>query len=191
MMARIGLFWDCTQIFNRFLEDCSLCCELVTPHLLAAPFYRGRFSCLLVPTGFANPAYSRLLPALRSSSSRVERFLENGGRMLVYGAAVDRDDAYDWLPFSIRYRQIYAERSVRFECREYASILQGYDTASIACDGYFTEADADVLARDECGQAIFIGKDVGDGLALVTTFHEYPSRTFIREFCDGKKEIVF
>ncbi|HZD42698.1 MAG TPA: hypothetical protein VE134_01440 [Methanomicrobiales archaeon] len=191
MKARVGLLWDTPQIFSRFLEDCNLCCEVVTPHLLAAPFYRRRFSLLIVPTGFGNPAYSRLLPALRASSARIERYLERGGTMLVFGASVDRSDAYDWLPFHVTYHQNYGEHPVHFESEGYASLLQGYDTGSIACDGYFPEYEGSVLARDESGQALLIAGEVEEGLSLITTFHEYPSRAFMGQFCDEKKEILF
>jgi len=36
--------------------------------------------------GFANPDYSNLLPALRAAEKRIRRFVESGGRLLVFGA---------------------------------------------------------------------------------------------------------
>ncbi len=71
MSCRAAFVWQTKQHFNRYIEDCGITCELVTPHMLAAPFYRGSFNCLIIPTGFANPAYSNLLPALRSAASRM------------------------------------------------------------------------------------------------------------------------
>ncbi|MFZ0182868.1 MAG: hypothetical protein WAL62_07000, partial [Methanoregula sp.] len=68
MSCRAGFVWETPQHFVRYIEDCGIPCELVTPYMLAAPFFRGSFSCLIIPTGFANPAYCRLLPALRASS---------------------------------------------------------------------------------------------------------------------------
>ena len=80
--------------------------------MLAAPFFRGSFSCLIIPTGFANPAYCRLLPALRASSDRIQKFVENGGNLLVFGAAIDRPDVYDWLPFPVTYRHEVFPREI-------------------------------------------------------------------------------
>ena len=101
MSCRAGFVWLTPQHFNRYIEDCGIACELVTPHMLAAPFYRGKFSCLIIPAGFANPQFSNILPAVRASSERIERFVENGGNLLVFGAATEKPDAYDWLPFPV------------------------------------------------------------------------------------------
>ena len=101
MNCRAGFVWATPLHFNRFIEDCGIISELITPHMLSAPFYRPTLNCLIVPTGFANPAYSNLLPALRASSPRIRRFVENGGSLLVFGAATDKPDAYDWLPASV------------------------------------------------------------------------------------------
>ncbi|WP_243670817.1 BPL-N domain-containing protein [Methanoculleus chikugoensis] len=102
-------------MFSRLIEDCGAACESVNPNMLASPFWRGRFAALIVPTGFANPAYSNLLPpALRAAEGRIRRFVENGGRLLVFGAGCSRTDAYDWLPFPVTYSFAYGPRVVRF-----------------------------------------------------------------------------
>lgn len=112
MSCRAGFVWATSQHFNRYIEECGVSCELVTPHMLAAPFYRPVLSCLIIPTGFGNPAYSNLLPALRASSPRIRRFVETGGSLLVFGAAAEKPDAYDWLPFGIVYRHDCHPRSI-------------------------------------------------------------------------------
>ena len=43
MSCRAGFVWATPQHFNRYLEECGIPCELVTPQMLAAPFYRGEF----------------------------------------------------------------------------------------------------------------------------------------------------
>ena len=79
MTARAGFVWGTKQHFNRYIEECGIACELITPQMLAAPFFRPVINCLIIPTGFANPAYSNILPAVRASSSRITGFVENGG----------------------------------------------------------------------------------------------------------------
>src|SRR5512137_2763939 len=140
MSCRAGFVWGTKQHFNRYIEDCGIACELVTPQMLAAPFYRGSFNCLIIPTGFANPAYSNLLPALRASAPRLQRFVENGGSLLVFGAAADKPDAYDWLPFGIVYRHDCHPRSITLtEGSGSRSIIEDYDPDAIECDGIFPE----------------------------------------------------
>jgi hypothetical protein len=183
MSCRAGFVWATPQHFNRFIEDCGISCEPVTPHMLAAPFFRPTLNCLIIPTGFANPAYSNLLPALRASSPRIRRFVENGGFLLVFGAAADRPDAYDWLPFATVYRHDCHPRSITITSASITrSLIDDYDPAAIECDGFFPAHGGDGVGT--CGSAtVIIEKRVGRGMVVVTSIHEYPSRRFLKEFC--------
>ena len=144
MSCRAGFVWETPQHFVRYIEDCGIPCELVTPYMLAAPFFRGSFSCLIIPTGFANPAYCRLLPALRASSDRIQKFVENGGNLLVFGAAIDRPDAYDWLPFPVTYRHEVFPGKITCGASELgAALVEDYDPTCIECDGSFPVARGD------------------------------------------------
>jgi glutamine amidotransferase-like uncharacterized protein len=181
--CRAGFVWATPQHFNRFIEECGIGCELVTPHMLAAPFYRPTLNCLIIPTGFANPAYSNLLPALRASSPRINRFVENGGSLLVFGAAAERPDAYDWLPFKIVYRHDCHPRSIAFATvSDTRSIIDDYNPDAIECDGIFPEHEADGVGTCE-SVAVIIEKHIGKGKIVVTSVHEYPSRRFLKDFC--------
>lgn len=183
MSCRAGFVWATPQHFNRFIEECGIGCELITPHMLAAPFFRPTLNCLIIPTGFANPAYSSLLPALRASSPRIERFVENGGSLLVFGAAADKPDAYDWLPFNLVYRHDCHPRSIAFATEsDTRSILDDYDPVAIECDGIFPEHEADGVGTCESA-AVIIEKHIGKGKIVVTSVHEYPSRRFLKDFC--------
>ena len=183
MSCRAGFVWATSQHFNRFIEDCGITCELVTPHMLAAPFYRPILNCLIVPTGFANPAYSNLLPALRASSVRIRRFVESGGSLLVFGAAADKPDAYDWLPFGVLYRHECHPRCITIAAGSCTgSIIDDYDPAAIECDGIFPMHDGEGVGTSESA-AVIIEKQIGKGNVVVTSIHEYPSRRFLQEFC--------
>lgn len=192
MTGRVGLLWDNPLMFSRLIEDCGTCCETVNPYMLASPFWRGQFAALIVPTGFANPAYSNLLPALRASGGRIRRFVEGGGRVLVFGAGCLREDAYDWLPFPLTYSFGYGPRAVRFtgESR-YNSLFAGYDLDAVECDGTFPVHGGETFATSENGEALLTGKAIGDGMILVSSIHEYPSREFIREFFYSDRETLF
>jgi hypothetical protein len=189
--CRAGFVWETSQHFNRYIEDCGIVCELVTPYMLAAPFFRGSYNCLIIPTGFANPAYSRLLPALRASSERIEKFVENGGYLLVFGAAIDRADAYDWLPFLVRYHHACHPR--RIDCSSSlvtASLVADYDMARIECDGIFLAHNGDSVGSSAEG-TILIEKKFGKGSIIVTSIHEFPSRAFLKNFCTKGTQTLF
>jgi hypothetical protein len=191
MSCRAAFVWQTKQHFNRYIEECGISCELVTPHMLAAPFYRGTFNCLIIPTGFANPAYSNLLPALRASSSRIEKFVENGGNLLVFGAAANKPDAYDWLPFPVTYRHDCHPR--RIECtpdNHCGTIIDDYDPSSVECDGNFPSHEGNHRGIAESG-VVIIEKNIGNGRIIVTSIHEFPSRRFLKDFCSSGKETLF
>ncbi|HOI13716.1 MAG TPA: hypothetical protein PLG75_07655 [Methanoculleus sp.] len=192
MTCKTGLLWDSPLMFSRLIEDCGACCEMVTPHMLASPFWRGRFVALIVPTGFANPAYSNLLPALRAASGRIRRFVENGGRLLVFGAGCCREDAYDWLPFPVTYSFAYGPRAVHFTGEsDYNVLFSEYDLTAVECDGSFPTQGGETLAASAAGEALLIGKAVGDGVILISSIHEYPSREFLKEFSCSERETLF
>jgi glutamine amidotransferase-like uncharacterized protein len=191
MSCRAGFVWGTKQHFNRYIEECGIACELITPHMLAAPYYRGTFNCLIIPTGFANPAYSNLLPALRAASSRIEKFVRNGGNLLVFGAASEKPDAYDWLPFPVVYKHDCHPRGI--ECSPDSgtgSLIADYNHLCIECDGSFTSHDGERVGIAELSDVI-IEKLAGDGRIVVTSVHEYPSRGFLKNFCSSGKESRF
>jgi len=159
--------------------------------MLATPFFRGSYSCLIIPTGFGNPAYSRLLPALRASSSRIKKFVQNGGHLLVFGAAIDRENTYDWLPFLVTYHHECRPR--RIDCSSssvMASLVADYDTEKIECDGIFPEHGGDVTGNSDEG-IILLEKNVGRGRIIVTSIHEFPSRAFLKNFCLTGTQTLF
>lgn len=191
MSCRAGFVWDSPQHFSRLIEDCGIVCEIVTPQMLAAPFFRGSFNCLVIPTGFGNARYSNLLPALRASSLRIERFVERGGNLLVYGAAENKPDAYDWLPFRVTYHHDCHPRTISFSGESVAmSIADEYDPAHIECDGSFPEHEGTCVGTDG-SSAVILEHPYGKGKIVVTSVHEFPSRNFVKQFCCEGEQTTF
>ena len=191
MSCRAGFVWETPQPFIRYIEDCGVPCELVTPYMLAAPFYRGSFTCLIIPTGFGNPTYCRLLPALRASAERIQKYVENGGNLLVFGAMIDKPDAYDWLEFPVTYNHSFSPRNLTFGSSDLGrSLVCDYDASCIECDGTFPSHGGKAAGMSE-GSAVIIEKNVGKGTVIVTSVHEYPSREFIRKFCGSGTQTLF
>jgi len=192
MIQKAGLAWDCATPFQRYIEDCGVQCELITPQMMAAPYYRGGLVSVIIPTGFGNLAYSSLLPALRASSARLNKFLKRGGNVLVFGAMSPKPDTYDWMPVPLTYVNEYFSTPIRVDPHNpHARIMDDFDPSSIECDGYFSDFSGEVLATTEDGRAIMISHEVGAGTLLVASLHEYPSRGFIRSFCSGETETLF
>ena len=192
MKCKAGLSWDSELPFNRYLEDSGVTCELITPQILAAPFYHANMVSMIVPTGFGNRMYSNLLPALRASSDRIRKYLEKGGRILVFGAMTPAENCYDWLPFEVNYVHEYFSASVKLDPESpYSSIMDDYDTTAIECDGYFRDSEGESLAVTEDGRTIMIGQEIGKGQVIITSMHEYPSRGFLKTFCSGEMETLF
>ena len=191
MISRCAMIWDQKIVFARYVEDCGVQCEHLTPQMLATPFYRGRFVTMIVPTGFGNPQFSNLLPALRAAAPRINRFVNSGGRLLVFGAASDNVAAYDWLPFKLVYRHLYGSCRIEIDqSHPCSAFLADYDASCVECDGYFTEHEGVVVASAD-GRPVMIEMDAGEGRIVVSTIHEYPSRSFVREFCTAKGETLF
>lgn len=191
MNVCVGFVWETRQHFTRLIEDCGMACEVVTPHMLATPFFRPSFNCLIVPTGFGNPQYSKLLPALRASYQRINRFVENGGNLLVFGAAIDNPSAYDWLPFTVTYCHKCHPRKVLFSDTSSAkSILDEYNAERIECDGSFVHHDGDSVGLDG-DHVVVIEKCIGKGQVVVTSIHEFPSRAFLINFCRSGIQTLF
>ncbi len=192
MRQKAGLAWDCSVPFIRYIEDTGIACELITPQMMAAPYYRGKLVSLIIPTGFGNKAYSGLLPALRASSGRINKFLEKGGRVIVFGAMSTETDRYDWLPVPVEYVSEYFSSPVHLIGNNpITTIFDDFNTNEIDCDGYIKNPEGEVLAHTDDGKAIVVSYPIGKGTLIVTTIHEYPSRGFMRLFCTRESETLF
>ena len=185
-MSKIAVFWDSEMMFHRMVEDAAGPVEAVTPLILSAPFFRGKFSGIIVPTGFGNTSYSKMLPALRACAGRIEDYLEDGGKMLVYGAADAGPARYDWLPVKAEYHYDFMEHELDVAESSAALLLEGYDTANFACDGWFEEFEGTPVAvSKKTGKPVLLECPVGDGTLYLASTHEYPAAAFLKEFAKG------
>ncbi len=186
---KTAVIWDKPVMFTRLVEDCGHECELVTPHLLAAPFFRKRFHAVIIPSGFASPAFSRVLPALRAVSGRLKSFVEAGGVLLVFGAGDTCPDAYNWLPVPVHYRFGFSEE--RLTCDDthpYTCICENLPDMP-AIDGTLeTAGGTTILSAGD--RAVLWACNLAKGTIVLTTLHEYPSRRFLSEFCTDASEAL-
>jgi hypothetical protein len=183
----IALLWDKEITYKRYLIDRGFDCEVVTPGTLAAPFFSTRLCRLLiVPAGFGNTLYSRILKELRATRMVITDFVKGGGTLLVSGS-FSIGGAYDWLPIKIEY--VMEERRVKIELITEHEAATMVEKDECFCDGYFEEVDAGcegllTVKRDEDEKAILVVSRYGAGKIIATTIHEYPSEQFLA-YCVG------
>lgn len=183
--SHVAVFWDTKMMFHRLVEDACGYCEAVTPLMLSAPFYHGRYTAVIIPTGFGNQQYSKLLPALRAVSGRVAEYLDDGGRLFVYGAAdpACSGDPYDWLPVEAKYQFGFAGHQLTIDASSpWKSLFEGYDTSAFASDGWFTKFPGTPVAVAENGFPVCVECRVGKGTLILASTHEYPTDTFLKLF---------
>jgi len=188
-MSGTAIFWDSVNMFHKLVEETTGPVEAVTPLILSAPFFRGKFNGIIIPTGFGNTHYSRMLPALRACSGRIEKYLEEGGKLLVYGAADASPARYDWLPISVDYHFEFQEHQIESDTSSpWSSIVDGYDSAKFACDGWFEKVEngKTIVFSKSVGKPVFVEVKIGNGTLLLASTHEYPTVSFLNEFKKGE-----
>ncbi|NOR77150.1 MAG: hypothetical protein GQ523_01675 [Methanophagales archaeon] len=182
----IALLWDEDTAFKRYLVNMGFNCELVTPIVLVAPFFSlTGYKLLIVPAGFGNETYSKILVGLRAKSEHIKDFVEAGGTLFIFGALSNKE-VYNWLPVKLKY--VMEERRVRILVVKKHKAAMIVEKEECMCDGYFTEVgeEGEIFLKEEGGKAILALAEYGAGAIIATTIHEYPSREFIA-YCVGRR----
>lgn len=179
-------------MFSRLIQDCCGVCEDVTPLMLSSPYYKGRYSGIIIPAGFGNPAYSKLLPALRVSKGRFARYIENGGRVLVFSSAAVGPNKYDWLPVFVEFHSEYGEhRLLVNDSSPWKTLYENFDPECFVSDGWFEVSKGEIVAEIEDGKPVCVQINYGKGVILLAISHEYPTRSFLQTFQQGGCDVVF
>jgi len=178
-MLDITLIWDCELLFEKLFVEHGLSYQRTPSSAIGTPFLPGS-KVMIVPTGFANPEYTKILRGIEANKSFFDGFVKKGGVLVVYGALVP-EYAYRWLPFTLEYREQYGAVDIEaaggedrgHEC----SCI--FDDVRAECDGYFAETDGDVILTGD-GMPILVAKEHGDGIIVATTIHEFPTGAFLK-----------
>lgn len=168
----------------RYIEDCGFPALLVTSHMLAAPFFRGKYGAVIIPSGFADARYCRVLPALRASSKRILEYVTRGGVVMAFGGGTDRSDAYNWLPFSVEYRFGFTKKTITVRQKDPLSSIKGEEKEEngVTIDGYLTGTEGEVVASAG-DDPVLLRYQYGSGYIIISTIHEYPPCTFLAGLC--------
>ncbi|MDI3539405.1 MAG: hypothetical protein PWQ52_528 [Methanolobus sp.] len=175
-MTDVMLLWDSPLLFEKLFAEHGIKCQRITAETIGTPFLPP-CKCLVVPTGFANPAYTKVLGGLRRSKKQIERFVEKGGILLVFGPMVEGHD-FDWLPIELKYTQKQMSADI-CKAKDGAQCIVD-KLEHVEFDGYLTDKEGEVLLTDPEGRALMVSKKIGDGMIIATTVHEFPSGDFLK-----------
>lgn len=184
-MTDAAFLSDRTNVFGALFKEYGLTCQQVVPQAFGSPFCPP-FKLLIVPSGFADPKYYRVLPALERNADKIRGFINNGGIVLAFGAMLE-DYTYDWLPMKLSYHMHFKERNVNLVSPDdpAASLIA---PGILDCDGYFTESDGNTVMALDDGKPVLVTKKVGDGYIVAASLHQYPDKKFLEWAC-GKDRV--
>ncbi|AEH61561.1 conserved hypothetical protein [Methanosalsum zhilinae DSM 4017] len=186
-MTDFIIIWDSPILFEKLFQEHGFTCTRVHSSALNTP-YLPPCRSIIIPTGFANPDYTKILPDIEKCSDKLKRFVEDGGMLVIYGPAVESYE-YKWLPFDIQYRQNHESTllNVAGEDEHGAhSIVENTDIP-VECDGYFSGCHDPAICNDR-GEPVMIIEKLGQGAVILTSIHEFPSASFLKWIADNTQK---
>ncbi len=175
-MSDIAIISERNFLFEKLFDDLGISFQFLSPAVLGSPFL-PKFKAVMIPTGFANPQYSKTLPALQRMKSNISDFVKRGGVLTVFGPMVSEHN-YDWLPLPLSYVCELGPQSVAPSGDECSCLLC---TSTPECDGYLIAGEGfETVLKDEKGRAILVKAQFGDGLIMATSVHEFPAAEYIK-----------
>lgn len=183
-MPDIALIGDRTFLFEKLFQELGVSYNFLQPSILGSPFL-PRYKMIMIPTGFANPQYSKALPMLQRMKSNIAEFVRRGGLLTVFGPLVPEHE-YDWLPLKLRYVCDYGSHKVAPAEHECSCMLC---TFTPECDGYLIPGEGfETVLVDGKDRAILVVGRYVEGLIVATSVHEFPAADYIRWALSNAKE---
>lgn len=177
-MTDVMLLWDAPLLFEKLFVEYGIKCQRVSAESISTPFLPP-CKCLVLPTGFANLAYTSTQKGVVSNKNKIENFVKKGGTLVMFGPMVP-EYVFDWLPFNLKYVQEQGFGAVqRIEGQDDICVIDKH-TSEVEYDGYFLDTDAKVLLRDEKNRPLMVSKDIGKGKVIACSIHEFPSKDFLQ-----------
>ncbi|NYT19203.1 MAG: hypothetical protein GKC08_02785 [Methanosarcinales archaeon] len=184
-MTDVMLLWDNPLLFEKLFKENDLKCQRILSTALGTPFLPA-CKCVIIPTGFANSAYTKILPGIERNGKAFEKFVSAGGVLVVFGALVTKYD-HSWLPMQLTYIEKHGETHLHREGVHDAQCIVDDPGLAVECDGYFSAADGDVILKNDDDQAVMVVKKVGAGMIIATSVHEFPSPGFLGCITDNAR----
>lgn len=175
-MSDIAIIGENSFLYQKLFEEAGISYQFLSPGLLGSPFL-PKFKVLIIPTGFANPLYSRALPALQRGRSNIADFVKEGGILTVFGPMV-QEHKYDWLPLPLAYVCELGSQSIGPSRHDCSCLLC---TRTPECDGFLLPGqEFETILEDGKGRAVLVAATLGEGLIVATSVHEFPTAEYIK-----------
>jgi hypothetical protein len=175
-MPDIALIGDRTFLFEKLFQEIGASYQFLQASVLGSPFL-PKFKMIIIPTGFANPQYSKVLPVLQRRRSNIAGFAKEGGILTVFGPMAP-EHSYEWLPLPLRYVCELGSQHISPSEHECSCLCC---TLTPECDGYLIPGEGfETVLRDSRGRAILAAGKFGLGMIVATSVHEFPAAEYIR-----------
>lgn len=175
-MSDIALIGERTFLFEKLFQDIGASYQFLQASILGSPFLPN-YRMVMIPTGFANPQYSKTLPVLQRLKSNIANFVTKGGVLTVFGPLVPEHN-YDWLPLRLKYVCELGSQKVAPTENECSCLLC---TPTPECDGYLLPGkEFEIVLKDANERAVLVMAKYGDGLIVATSIHEFPAAEYIK-----------
>ncbi|OPY52061.1 MAG: hypothetical protein A4E49_02008 [Methanosaeta sp. PtaU1.Bin112] len=175
-MSDIALISERNFLYEKLFAELKVSFQFLSPAILGSPFL-PKYRMVMIPTGFANPDYSKALPALQRMRSNISDFVQNGGVLTIFGPMVPEHN-YDWLPLPLRYVCELSSQNVSPSADECACLLC---TSTPECDGYLIAGEGfETVLKDKNERSILVRANYGEGLIVATSVHEFPAAEYIK-----------
>jgi hypothetical protein len=177
-MTDVMLIWDNPLLFEKLFKEHDIRCQRIVSDSIGTPFIPP-CKCVIIPTGFANRAYTNILTGIERNAKRLESFVRSGGNLVIFSPMVPQYK-YGWLPMELEYIQQHQVTHICKDQQHEAQCLVEDSCCEVEFDGYFSKTDGEVVFKSHEGNALMVVKEIGEGRIIATTIHEFPSVEFLK-----------
>ncbi len=191
-MPDVIILWDSPLFFEHMFQEYGISSTVAAPASLNSP-HMPPAKLLIVPAGFTYPEHAAVSGALADVKiqKKIFNFVENGGVFLMFSPLKEvstcsacREPAVTSLArFGLEAE--YVQTDVLLPR---SSPLTG-ETDSVYCDGYFRNIGGrfSVIEEDGEGRPVHIAADLGKGKIILSSVHEFLSKTYFSSLLTGPK----
>lgn len=191
-MPDVIILWDSPLFFEHMFQEYGISSTVAAPASLNSP-HLPPAKLLIVPAGFTYPEHASVSNALADVKiqKKIFDFVENGGVFLMFSplkevstcSACRVPAVTDLKRFGLEAEYVQTDILI-----PRSSLLVG-ENDSVYCDGYFqnTGGNFSVIEKDDDGKPVHIAANFGKGKIILSTIHEFLSKTYFESLLSGSK----
>jgi len=189
-MSDVIILWDQPLFFENMFKEYGISASVCEPSSLHSP-HLPPAKLLIVPTGFTFPEHSSVSKALSDTKTyrKIFDFVERGGVFLLFSplrqvcACSTKPMISSLACFGVKGEYVQTDVMILKKSPLTESLESTY------CDGYFQNFDErfSVVESDENGRPVHLSMSLGDGKIIVSSIHEFLSKTYFDSLLEGPK----